>query len=56
MMTWADGAFQVARAENNHNPPIWSGKDLATLLTIGFEGRFITSEDHPYVQHLRGVA
>ena len=55
-LTWTDGAFHVSVAEKNPNPPTWSGKDLATLLAVGFEGKLITSEDDPYVRQLRGVS
>ena len=53
---WADGAFHPSAAEKNLNKPTWSGKDLATLLAVGFEGKLITSEDDPYVRQLRGVS
>ena len=55
MLTWDNGAFHIGRAENNPNPPTWPGKDLGTLLAIGFENRFITDDSHDYVKSLRGV-
>jgi hypothetical protein len=57
-LTWADGAFHISQAENNPNKPTWSGKDLATLLAVVFEGpdKFITSAEGPYVRQLRGVS
>jgi hypothetical protein len=57
-LTWTEGAFHISAAEKNPNKPTWSGKDLATLLAVGFEGedKFIISEDAPYVRQLRGVS
>jgi hypothetical protein len=54
-MNWVGSAYEVSQAANNPHNPTFSGKPLWELLAIGFKGRIIADESHPYVkEQLRG--
>jgi hypothetical protein len=48
------GAYDTCVAENQDAQPVWPEEDLATILKIAFEGKVITSRDHPVLKELRG--
>jgi hypothetical protein len=54
-MNWADGAFQVHRAEDNPHPPTFSGKPMWELLALGFKQRIINNAGHQYVKDIAGI-
>jgi len=57
-MAWDDARrdYTVEVAEGTLAEPQWPDKTMAELLTLGFSGRVIDNEDHPYVRRLRGLA
>jgi hypothetical protein len=47
-------AYDTCVAENQDAQPQWPEEDLATILKIAFEGKVISSRDHPVLKELRG--
>ena len=56
-MVWDDEKrdYRVETAEEINHPPSWPQKTFEELLKIGFDGKIIDNEDHPYVRRLRGL-
>lgn len=50
------GGYDVFEAIGQLPEPQWPAESFEELLEIGFRGRLITSEDHPLIQQLLGVA
>ena len=51
----SDYAIEVA--EGIAHEPVWpADKSFNDLLKLGFDGKIIDSEEHPYVRRLRGLA
>jgi hypothetical protein len=48
--------FLVEPAEGIDHTPIWPERSFEELLKLGFDGKIIDSEEHPYVRRLRGLA
>jgi hypothetical protein len=47
--------YTVETAEGIDHQPYWPDKTFNELLKLGFDGKIIDSEDHPYVRQLRGL-
>jgi hypothetical protein len=58
LMAWAEDKndYQIEVAEGIDHEPVWPDKSFAELLKLGFDGKIIDNEDHPYVRRLRGLA
>jgi hypothetical protein len=56
-MVWSEerSDFQLEIAEGIDHEPTWVEKDFGELLKLGFDGKVIDSEEHPYVRRLRGL-
>ena len=56
-VVWSEerGDYQLEIAEGINHEPTWPEKDFGELLKLGFDGKVIDSEDHPYVRRLRGL-
>lgn len=56
-MVWADEKrdYTVETAEEINHDPKWPQKTFEELLKVGFDGKIIDNEDHPYVRRLRGI-
>jgi hypothetical protein len=56
-MVWAEDSsdYQLEAAEGIDHEPTWPEKDFGELLKLGFDGKVIDSEEHPYVRRLRGL-
>ena len=56
-MVWSEerSDFQLEAAEGINHEPTWPEKDFGELLKLGFDGKVIDSEEHPYVRRLRGL-
>jgi len=57
LMVWSEekNDYQIEVAEGIDHEPVWPEKTLEELLKLGFDGKTIDSEDHPYVRRLRGL-
>jgi hypothetical protein len=47
--------YQLEIAEGIDHEPTWPEKTFNELLKLGFDGKVIDSEEHPYVRRLRGL-
>jgi hypothetical protein len=47
--------YVVETAEGIDHAPVWPQKTFEELLKVGFDGKIIDNEDHPYVRQLRGI-
>jgi hypothetical protein len=60
LMVWSeeksDYQIEVAEPGGINHEPVWPEKTFGELLKLGFDGRIIDNEDHPYVRRLRGLA
>ena len=56
-LVWAEDRsdYQLEIAEGIDHEPIWPEKAFGELLKLGFDGKVIDSEEHPYVRRLRGL-
>jgi hypothetical protein len=56
-MVWSDERrdYVVETAEQIHHAPVWPPKTFEELLKVGFDGKIVDNEDHPYVRRLRGI-
>jgi hypothetical protein len=56
-MVWAEDRndYLIETAEGIDHEPAWPEKDFEELLKLGFDGKVIDSEEHPYVRRLRGL-
>ena len=56
-MVWSEdeGDYQIETAEGIDHEPAWPDKTFEDLLKLGFDGKIIDSEEHPYVRRLRGL-
>ena len=56
-MVWDDslGDYRIEVAEGIDHEPDWPAKTFNELLKLGFDGKVIDHEDHPYVRRLRGL-
>jgi hypothetical protein len=50
-----NGDYVIETAEDIHVDPIWPEQSFEELLKLGFDGKIIDNEDHPYVRRLRGL-
>jgi len=50
------GAYRIYRAEGELSDPVWPDRTLSELLEIAFRDRIISTEDHPVIRRLRGLA
>jgi hypothetical protein len=57
LMVWSEekSDYQIEIAEGIAPQPVWPEKDFGELLKLGFDGKIIDNEDHPYVRRLRGL-
>jgi hypothetical protein len=56
-IAWNEGEsdYAVETAEGIDHKPVWPDKTFNELLKLGFDGKVIDNEDHPYVRQLRGL-
>lgn len=56
-MTWnpSISAYDSYVAPFQPSPPIWPEMDIDAIVDLAFEGRKITSEDHPLIRRLLGL-
>jgi hypothetical protein len=56
-MVWAEerSDYLLEIAKGIDHEPTWPEKGFGELLKLGFDGKVIDSEDHPYVRRLRGL-
>lgn len=47
--------YDVETTDGISSEPVWPEKTFEELLKIGFDGKIIDNEDHPYVRRLRGL-
>ena len=50
------GAYRIYQAEGELSDPVWPDRTLSELLEIAFRDRIISTEDHPVIRRLRGLA
>jgi hypothetical protein len=57
LMAWSEekNDYQIEIAEGIDHEPVWPEKTFEDLLKLGFDGKIIDNEDHPYVRRLRGL-
>jgi hypothetical protein len=59
LMVWSeeknDYQVELAEPEGIKHEPVWPEKDFEELLKLGFDGKIIDNEEHPYVRRLRGL-
>ena len=56
-MVWDEtlSDYRIEIAEGIDHEPPWPEKDFGELLKLGFDGKVIDNEEHPYVRRLRGL-
>ena len=56
-LVWSEerNDYLIETAEKIDHEPAWPEKDFEELLKLGFDGKVIDSEEHPYVRRLRGL-
>jgi hypothetical protein len=56
-IAWAESLsdYVIETAEGIEHDPMWPDKTFEELLKLGFDGKVIDNEDHPYVRQLRGL-
>jgi hypothetical protein len=57
MITWdeARSDYAVEIAEKINHAPNWPDTTFEAVLKLGFDGKVVSDEDHPYVRRLRGI-
>jgi hypothetical protein len=56
-MVWSEASsdYQIEISEGVDHAPVWPQKTFEELLKLGFDGKVIDNEEHPYVRRLRGL-
>ena len=56
-LAWSESQsdYVVEIAEGIDHTPTWPDKTFEELLKLGFDGKVVDNEDHPYVRQLRGL-
>jgi hypothetical protein len=54
-IVWDGSDYKVEAAEGINVEPTWPDKTFNELLKLGFDGKIIDNEEHPYVRRLRGL-
>lgn len=54
-LTILEERYEAVYPERDFSDPIWPDKTYEEILEQAFAGRFITDDNHPYLQRLRGL-